>query len=79
VLTAALLHHQKAPVLGVLAALLGGLGFAFVIIGPLLTLVVLALLALAQVEREFDPAAQPAGPPREPPSALEPELDAMTR
>lgn len=69
--TAGLLHHQKAPVLGVLAALLGGFGFAFVVVGPLLTLVVLALLALAQWEREFDPAAHPAGPVHEPPSALD--------
>lgn len=79
ILTAALLHHQKAPVLGVLAALLGGLGFAFVIVGPLLTLVVLVLLGLAQLEREFDPEAHPAGPPREPPSALDTDADAATR
>lgn len=73
--TAALLHHQKAPVLGVLAALLGGVGFAFVVVGPLLTLVVLVLLALAQVEREFDPAAHPAGPVHEPPAALDAGAD----
>lgn len=53
------LYYQRAPWLGVAAALGGILGGAILVVGPLLSLVSLVLIGLAWREREFREALVP--------------------
>lgn len=66
------LYHQRAPLLGFAAGLLGILALGLYIIGPILGIGALFYLNLAQREREFSGGRAPAPKQAAPPAATTP-------